>query len=173
MFKHFFSVWAPALTLVLAVAFLPACQKETISSAADAALTFSAEDRGGDAGGLAEHRRRHHHDLLRHPHDSLRHHPHDSIYIVHHGHHPHGLDSTFTGGPHHPHDTIGNGCNKPPVAITVTDLPAAAQAWLTANAAGAEIKSVLKVTRRDCKVEYIVRVKGRQPIVFDADGKKK
>lgn len=192
MLKQLFPVWAPALALLFAVVFLPACQKESLLNPTDVALSsLSAADRGpGDTLTGDFHRHRHHHDSLGHndPLDSLHHHldslhhAHldslhhhlDSLHIGGHGNH-HPLDSTHIGGGgHHPHDsTTTTGCHVKPVVIAVTDLPAAAQAWLTANAAGADIKSVLKVTRPDCTIEYVVRIKGKQLIRFDANGNKK
>jgi hypothetical protein len=180
MLKHILQVWAPACTLAILVAFLPACQKETLQNAADAAIAFNAEDRGpGGDNGTAEHRRRRHRDSLgghplgdsiRHCDSIRRHHHHDSIR-------PHWLDSVrhhhpFDSiRPHH-HDTTGV-CIVPPVAITVADLPQAAKDWIAANAPAAEVVSVTKFTNRKCKVEYVVRFKGRAPVRFDADGKKK
>lgn len=176
--KDVMKVWAPALTLLFAVAFLPACQKELLDSTdtALASTTFGAEDRGGggdSTGGPRRHRHHGHppHDSLGHPpHDSLHPHPHDSL-------HPHPFDSIrppHGGGGHHPHDSIpGGGCKTPPVSITVTDLPQAAQDWLKTNYPDATIQSVKKVTQRDCTVIYVVKIKDQQrPVRFDADGKK-
>ncbi len=174
--KDLLKVWAPALTLFFVVVFTSACQKETLTSlTSNDASALAAEDRGGGGDTMGHHHHPHHppgggggHP---HPHDSI-HPPHDSI---HPPHHPHDSIRPPHGGGHHPHDSIpggGNGCNVPPTTITVAELPQAAQTWLGTNLPGVEILSVRKVTRRDCKVEYIVRAKGKPPVRFDADGNK-
>lgn len=170
MLKRFFPVWAPALALTFAVAFLPACQKETLETVTNdlTSASVGTQDRGPGTSTLAEHRR--------HRGDSLGGHPHDSLHLcdtTRGPRRPHHLDSLF--GPHGPHgDTLNNGgCRVRPIAIAVTDLPKAAQDWLTANAAGLEIATVTKVTLRNCTIEYVVRFKNRRSVIFDANGNKK
>ena len=137
----------------------------------------------------------HHHQ---HPFDSLGHHPFDSLGHHHGldslGHHHldslhHVVDTTFTpGGPHHggpnhggpnhgPHpggDTLnpGGGVHIQPVTIQVTDLPQAAQDWLTTNKPGAVIANVLKITKPDGTVVYVVKIKNGGVVRFDASGNK-
>lgn len=161
-----------------------ACQKDALSSTDLTQTDLSVIDRGGDGphGGGGHHGGGPHHgdsthidsthqhplDTLHHHHpaDTLQHPPFDTS-----GHHHH-LDSLD----HPPHDTTwthpGNGCHVPPAAITVTDLPAAAQDWLAANQPGATIEKILKFTKPDCTVFYMVKIDGTGPIRFDSDGNK-
>jgi hypothetical protein len=175
MLKRFFPVWAPALALTFAVAFLPACQKEALETITGDLTTASVgvQERGPGTSPLAEHHRR------RGPHgDSIGTHPHDSLHLcdtTRGPRRPHPLDSLFgPHGPHGPHDTLVNGgCRVQPLKIAVTDLPQPAQAWLAANAAGREIAIITKVTKRDCTIEYVVRFRGPGSVTFDAAGNKK
>jgi hypothetical protein len=180
---------------ILAVISIYACQKESLSSTANASELGYATDRDS-TGGHGHHQgpggpgcpggplgdSLHHHQ---HPFDSLGHHGLDSL-MHHHldSLHHHVIDTTFTpGGPHHggpnhgPHpggDTLnpGGGVHIQPVTIQVTDLPQAAQDWLTANKPGAVIANVLKITKPDGTVVYVVKIKNGGVVRFDASGNK-
>jgi hypothetical protein len=169
--------------MLATMSLLYACEKDNslLDTAADTITNNAAGDRDSthQGGGGPHHGGGGHHqpDSL---HQGGGHHPHDSLFTGNPHHldslHVHG-DSTHVhhgGGGQHPHDSTGpnGGCHVAPQSITVSELPPAAQDWLTANAAGATVKSVRKVTRPDCTVIYVVKTEGAAPYKFDADGNK-
>jgi hypothetical protein len=185
---------------ILAVISIYACQKESLSSVATTSDLGYATDRDstgghghhheGPGGPACDSLHNHHHglDSLEHHHglDSLNHH-HGLDSLMHHhldSLHHHVIDTTFTpggphhGGPHHgPHpggDTLNpnGGVHIQPVTIQVTDLPQAAQDWLTTNKPGAVIANVLKITKPDGTVVYVVKIKNGGVVRFDASGNK-
>jgi hypothetical protein len=123
----------------------------------------------------------HHHgcDSLHHHHDSLGHHHHDSLHThvdttFHPGGHHGGPFHGPNNGPNHGNqDTLNQGgVHIQPVTILVTDLPQAAQDWLTANKPGATIQKVLKTTKPDGTVVFVVKIKNGGTVRFDANGNK-
>lgn len=164
------------LVTVVTLAVLYSCSKETINPTEALADTSTATltDRGGKGDGYRQRGGKHH------PHDSthvdtIKHHIHcDSLH--HDSTHVHHHDSLHNGGGHHGGGHNGNsggtGCHVPPAAITVADLPQAAQDWLAANLPSANIESVVRRTQVDCKVTYTVKLADGTKVRFDADGNK-
>lgn len=168
-----------SLVTFVALVLLFACTKESLTVsdvyAQDASVSLSDRSGGkaGKHGGFRHHLwdSLHVHDST-HVHDSIHVHHHDSTHINHDSIHH---DTTHMGGGHHGHGggPQGAGCNTPPVAITVADLPQAAQDWLVANPPAAAIESVLRITSHDCTVGYVVKLADGKRIRFDADGNRK
>ena len=75
----------------------------------------------------------------------------------------HGFGSKGRG--HHTHPAGAQGDS-----ITIADLPAAAQTYLTTNSLTDSVKGVYKITLTDGTVRYIVRLTSRKHIHFDASG---
>ncbi len=156
-FLLFFGFWAAIVAY--------SCQKETSPLVGDTDYSsLTVGDRGGK--GKKHPKDSTNHDTTKHHHDTLKHH-HDTLKMdtTKHGHHHH--DSIKI---HHPHDSTA--CHVAPVKLTLADLPQAAQDWIAANKAGDEIKSVVKITKKDCTVYYHVRFKSSSAVRFDADGNK-
>ncbi len=81
----------------------------------------------------------------------------------------------FTNRTHIHFDVDGNIVNKPTrnftlVSITLTELPAAAQAYLAANTDVTKITHIVKITKTDGTVEYGVRTSDNKHWHFDAAG---
>ena len=75
----------------------------------------------------------------------------------------HGFGPRGRGHHEHPSGVKGD-------SITIAQLPAAAQAYLTTNNLKDSVKSVFKVTLSNTSVRYVVRLTNRKHLHFDANG---